>query len=1016
MKKFLLSGVLTAMIFSVFAQTQVGRTRYDLQTNNSNCRRVAVDANDNLVVTYTRSHMSGPDYLDRGTGYNYSSDNGTTWATNSFTGAFNRPDTSRTGWPNIVYTNTKEVIISHFASGVATDPNGVQVLRRDIGSTGPYEKLILNSGNSTNPANNLYADDATWTRAAAKGDSIFVIFGMIDVDMPGMTGGMQMYRSIDAGATWEGPHDIPMMNSTNFVRNGGDNYALDMNDNGKIAIVLGTYQVEVLTSTDWGATFQKQTVVEVFELDGVTPAPLFDALSGETMDTVNTTDRSYSVVVDDNDMVHVWFGRTRSFKWEASTTGASYLPLSVGLVYWNDAMTEAKVVHESRLAAQQAALCNPLFSGQVFSSTSGFGDQLNLYRATLTSMPNGGYDDNGNIFVAYSAIVPATFDDVTDLATTNNIDVNGFHFRDIYVLKSSDNGATWVGPINISNAPLAECAFPGVPRKIYGSTIPVIWQQDSIPGTNLQEPDGVNHPTVENEILFSNVDMATIVAPADITCPTIAENTTGANTITTFLGCDADFGAAFNTDDVPEGPNVLDYQIVDASALVNPGTHAVDIYVEDMAGNSSDTLNAIVTVVADNIPPVVTLVGPASLDVLVNTSYTDPGITYTDNACYPSATPIETDNVNPNIATIGSYTYDYLVTDNSNNSTSISRTVNVIGTDTVAPVITLNGAMTDTVEACSNWTDLGFTAFDNVDFDVTANVTTTGAVNINVPGVYVITYNVTDAAGNSASVTRTITVEDTTAPDLVIDFNSSTMYVCKGGVFTAPSSTATDCVTTTNTLADNGSTMVDVNTSGTYTVTYTATDEANNVATKTLEVKVGEAPVPAFSYTKNDVQVTVTDESTNSPSTWDWNWGDGSAHKFTANAQHQYGLLGEKEICLIVTNNFTEACSVPDADRKICETVDITIGIEELNALNAAVDVFPNPSKGLVNVTISQENLTNVVIKVYNVIGEVVATKTIDNTSKNNTVNFNLGEDAAGVYVINIETEKATISKNVVVE
>lgn len=990
---------------------------YDLQTNNANCRRMTVDPSGKIVATYTRSYQNSTTFDDRGTGYNYSADNGTTWSEPTFgPGTFTRPDSARTGWPNPVFTNSKEVIISHFAGSSAADPVGLQVLRRDIGTTGSWEKIVLNSTNSTNPASNAYADDATWARAAVKGDSIFVIFGLIDTDMPGMTGGMQMYRSIDAGATWDGPNDIPLMNSTNFSSNGGDNYALDMNENGKIAIVLGTYQVEVLTSTDWGTTFTKQTVVAVNDLNGV-PAPLFDGLAGETMDTVDASDRSYSVLVDDNDMVHVWFGRTRSFKTESTTTGVSYLPLSVGLVYWNDAMMEGQVVHESRLAAQQVGLPNPLYTGQVFDATNGFGAQVDLYRASLTSMPSSSYDANGNIYVAYAGMVPATFDDITDLTTVNNVDPQGLHYSDIYLLKSADNGATWEGPINVSNEPLKECVYPSIPRKIFGTDMPVMWQQDTVPGVNLQVATGVTHAVVENQIMFLNTPVASIVTPTDITAPTIFELEAGVNVVDAYTGCDVDFASIYENDDVPTGPNVLDYQIVNAAALATPGTHTIEVYVLDAAGNSSDTLETIVTVLADNVAPVVTLVGPNSVDMINGTSYTDPGIDYSDNGCDPSAAPTVTTDLNENVD--GTYTYTWTVTDNSGNATSVSRTVNVIATDGTAPVITAIGAVTETIEACSTYSDPGVTAFDNVDFDVTANVTTTGMVDASTPGTYTLTDMVTDAAGNTGTLVRTVIVQDMTAPEITVNNTASSLFVCVGGTFVADA-TATDCVDTDVTLTNDANTVIDYTAAGLYVVTFTAEDDFSNISTETVSVQVGAAPVPDFNITSaaGAQVVQVSDASTGNPNSWVWNWNDpnNTSNSFSQNAIHPYSVAGEYTIELTVSNNFVSTCAASPESLMTSKTVSVTVGIAELNKLNAAVSIFPNPSNGIVNVTIDEADLTDVNVSVYNVIGDLVSTQTIDNTSNNSEVTFDLGDDAAGIYFVTISTENATLSKKVMVK
>ncbi len=84
--------------------------------------------------------------------------------------------------------------------------------------------------------------------------------------------------------------------------------------------------------------------------------------------------------------------------------------------------------------------------------------------------------------------------------------------------------------------------------------------------------------------------------------------------------------------------------------------------------------------------------------------------------------------------------------------------------DSVAPVITLNGNNPDTVYVGSGvYADLGATAMDNIDGDITANIVVTGTVNTAAIGAYVLTYKVTDAWGLADSVERIVVVKDTTS-------------------------------------------------------------------------------------------------------------------------------------------------------------------------------------------------------------------------------------------------------------
>jgi len=82
------------------------------------------------------------------------------------------------------------------------------------------------------------------------------------------------------------------------------------------------------------------------------------------------------------------------------------------------------------------------------------------------------------------------------------------------------------------------------------------------------------------------------------------------------------------------------------------------------------------------------------------------------------------------------------------------------GKDTTAPLITLIGNSTINLNTGSTYTEQGASAIDNIDDDISGSVITGGdVVNTNTVGTYVVTYNVTDAAGNVAvEVIRTINV------------------------------------------------------------------------------------------------------------------------------------------------------------------------------------------------------------------------------------------------------------------
>ena len=93
--------------------------------------------------------------------------------------------------------------------------------------------------------------------------------------------------------------------------------------------------------------------------------------------------------------------------------------------------------------------------------------------------------------------------------------------------------------------------------------------------------------------------------------------------------------------------------------------------------------------------------------------------------------------------------------------------------DTTPPVISLTGDATLTIAMGTTYADAGAMASDIIDGDITHSITTSitrdgaavAAVNVALSGTYIITYAVSDAAGNMATaVTRTVTVVEAISP------------------------------------------------------------------------------------------------------------------------------------------------------------------------------------------------------------------------------------------------------------
>ncbi|MEL0120438.1 MAG: DUF5011 domain-containing protein, partial [Opitutae bacterium] len=115
--------------------------------------------------------------------------------------------------------------------------------------------------------------------------------------------------------------------------------------------------------------------------------------------------------------------------------------------------------------------------------------------------------------------------------------------------------------------------------------------------------------------------------------------------------------------------------------------------------------------------------------------------------------------------TPGEYMLTYTATDISGNSSSVTRKVIVVGDET-PPVITLVGEATITLKVGDSYDELGATANDDVDGNITPFIEEGGSVDTSKVGEYTLTYDVADRAGNQAvQVIRKVIVEEGSPAD-----------------------------------------------------------------------------------------------------------------------------------------------------------------------------------------------------------------------------------------------------------
>jgi parallel beta-helix repeat protein len=201
----------------------------------------------------------------------------------------------------------------------------------------------------------------------------------------------------------------------------------------------------------------------------------------------------------------------------------------------------------------------------------------------------------------------------------------------------------------------------------------------------------------------------------------------------------------------------------------------------------------------------------------------------------------------------------------------------VLSDDNTPPVITMLGESPVVVEIGNTYTDMGATAFDAVDGDLTSEIVAVSNVNTFVSGEYTVRYNVEDASGNRAvEVSRTVVVTKDNTPPIITLSAPLIATVPVGGTFVEPGYIAYDAIAgnlTPRVVVDDSD--LDLSRVGSYNVVYSVTDDENNSATRTRIVQVIDLVSPEIVLNGNseieievftpfvDPGVTVTDNHDN---------------------------------------------------------------------------------------------------------------------------------------------------------
>ncbi len=492
-----------------FTQVNVGTTQYQLQTNSSICNRMVKSPDGTISATWTMAQ--DPGWADRGTGYNYY--NGTAWGALPTV----RLESVRTGFTNIGVTSTnQEIVVCHEAPSGGGFGN-IHVDSRPTKGTGTWTESALG-----------FSD--VWARMSvggSNGQSIHVISssgngsGSALITYHGQTGAITYSRSLDGGVTWDKLRTIiPCLDSSHYVGFGGDAYAIDAKGD-TIVIVAGGFDVDVVIakSIDNGNTWTS-TVVKRF------PIPMYEAttmvtdtndpVNGTVYDTIESNDASVEVLLDNNGMAHVWYGKMMVLD-DVLASAMSYFPSTQGLMYWNESMaSNAPVMISAVVDINGDGILNV-----DFDNTAGGLLGMGTYQVSLTSHPSAGIDASGKLYLAYSGIFEGTNNQGVPVPGAGSSSP-GKSYRHTYLMRSDDGGGNWCPPIDITDPDIQSGNFDYI-EGVYGAMakdvdgfVHIIVQDDATPGHGVSTATNPDPQTGPADINYYKVPVEDLACGAGV--------------------------------------------------------------------------------------------------------------------------------------------------------------------------------------------------------------------------------------------------------------------------------------------------------------------------------------------------------------------------------------------------------------------------------------------------------------------------------------------------------------------
>jgi hypothetical protein len=435
-------------------------TRYDLQSNSSNERRLYLYPDGTIGTAATWSTQDAS-WTDRGTGYNY-------WDGSAFGPLPTaRNESKRTGWPSYhPFGPTGEMTIAHQSTG------SLVMCSRPVKGTGAWTTADLPTMPATIPV-------ILWPRVVTNGANhtnihIIALTGPTansGIVYNGMNGALLYSRSLDGGATFSDWTQLTGMTSTEYTSFTADIYAFAEPKGDTLAFTIGdSWQDQFLMkSTDNGTTWTKTLIYDSpYDLGGNSPGFFY------------CPDGTMAVALDNQGMAHVVFGLQSD---SGSPSAGYYRPYTQGIAYWNENMPKLRDDLDPDSLFATGNLVAWVKDTMVFYPPSTV--TLSAYYTSLTSNPDLVIDENNKVFLSWAG--------ATTLVDPNSYTLRHLFGRDGVITPSGDILWQQDTLVDITGDWIqynfAECFYPSASPTTDNQYVYLLFQKDDYGGSYVK---GIN--------------------------------------------------------------------------------------------------------------------------------------------------------------------------------------------------------------------------------------------------------------------------------------------------------------------------------------------------------------------------------------------------------------------------------------------------------------------------------------------------------------------------------------------